>query len=84
MRADVRQTVELALDVEDPDLTPPYLHYPVRTLREVREVAHNVLLAPLLRHGLRLRRLPLASMLNSLRAFFPKTLRRTSLVNGTW
>jgi hypothetical protein len=39
MRTDVGEAVELATDVEDTDLTPPDLHDPVSTDREIREVA---------------------------------------------
>src|SRR5215217_5990681 len=88
VRADVWQAVELAADVENPYLAPPDPHYPVAPLREVRDGADDVRFAFLLtlRHPSpwRFRRLPLASMLKSLSAFSPKTLRRTSLVKGTW
>src|SRR5919107_971663 len=82
MRTDVGEAVELAADVEDTDLTPPYLHDPVSTGREIREVAQDVLLA-LATHRTP-RRLPPASMLKSRRAFSPKILRLTSFVKGIW
>src|ERR687898_853066 len=82
MWTDVGEAVELAADVEDTDLTPPYLHDPVSTDREIREVAQDVLLA-LTTHRTP-RRLPPASMLKSRRAFSPKILRLTSFVKGIW
>jgi hypothetical protein len=39
MRTNVGEAVELAADVEDPDLTPSYLHDLVSTNREIRDVA---------------------------------------------
>src|ERR671917_489335 len=82
MWTDVGEAVELAADVEDPDLTLPYLHDLVRAHREIREVAQDVLLA-LATHRTP-RRLPQASMLKSRRAFSPKILRLTSFVKGIW
>src|SRR5215212_9861604 len=82
VRADVGKAVELTADVEDPDLTPPDLHDPVSSNGELREIADDVFFA--LRAHRRLMRLPLGSMLKSLRAFSPKTLRLTSFVKGIW
>src|SRR5215217_6120245 len=89
VRADVWQAIELAADIEDPDLAPPDPHNPVAAFRELRGVANDVHLALLslaARHPSpwRFRRLPLASMLKSLSAFSPKILRRTSFEKGTW
>src|SRR3712207_83698 len=45
VRADVRQAVELAPEVEDPDLPPADLHHPVAALGELRDIPHHVLCA---------------------------------------
>src|SRR5215210_3781840 len=82
VRADVGKAVELTVDVEDPDLPPPDLHYFMGTDRKIREVAYDVFLALAAHRSFR--RLPPASMLKSLRAFSPKTLRLTSFVKGIW
>src|SRR5215212_4897307 len=41
VRAHVGEAVEIAADVENPDLTPPDPHHPVAPLREVRDVSHH-------------------------------------------
>ncbi len=78
----VGQAAELSRDIEDPDLTPADPNHLVTTLREIRDIPHNMF-SELFRHQ-RFRWLSWASILQRRRAFSPNALRLTSLEKGTW